>query len=142
MNTKCHRMIAVFLAVAMAVTTIDMPKARAVTLSEWLAGEQKNNQTVVYDSELNQTKYAEVQKQYKEQGYQRGDCVIRLGSEQADGVHASSYQGVEQALERFLALTGEEKAALGAAADEALQTTHAAGQVARDYRSALLRLWV
>ena len=49
---------------------------------------------------------------------------------------------MEQALERFLALTGEEKAALGAAADEALQTTHAAGQVARDYRSALLRLWV
>lgn len=43
--------------------------------------------------------------------------------------------GVEQALERFLALTGEEKAALGAAADEALQTTHAAGQVARDYRT-------
>ena len=49
---------------------------------------------------------------------------------------------IEQALERFLALTGEEKAALGAAADEALQTTHSAGQVARDYRSALLRLWV
>ena len=54
----------------------------------------------------------------------------------------ATQQGVEQALERFLALTGEEKAALGAAADEALQTTHAAGQVARDYRSALLRLWV
>ena len=54
----------------------------------------------------------------------------------------AAQQGVEQALERFLALTGEEKAALGAAADEALQTTHAAGQVARDYRSALLRLWV
>ena len=54
----------------------------------------------------------------------------------------ATQQGVEQALERFLALTGEEKAALGAAAAAALQTTHAAGQVARDYRSALLRLWV
>ena len=31
---------------------------------------------------------------------------------------------------------------MGEAAAAALQTTHAAGQVARDYRSALLRLWV
>ncbi len=98
MKSRCRRLLTIILAAAVIATSVEPPHARAATLSEWLAGEQESNKTVVYDSELNQTKYAEVQKQYKEQGYQRGDRVIRLGSEQAKGVQASSYQGVEQAL--------------------------------------------
>ncbi len=98
MKSNCRRLLATVLIMATVLTLVEPLQARSATLSEWLAGEQENNQTVVYDSELNQTKYSEIQKQYKERGYSRGDRVIRLGSEQVQGASVHSYQGVEQAL--------------------------------------------
>ncbi len=98
MRSKCRRFFALILATVMIVTALGPATARAATLSEWLAGEQENNKVVVYDSELNQTRYGEVQKQYQEQGYRSGDGVIRLTAEQAQGALTSSYQGLEQAI--------------------------------------------
>lgn len=51
-------------------------------------------------------------------------------------------RGVEEALLQFIGMNGEQRAAMGNRALEALETTHSAEQVAQDYRSALLRLWV
>lgn len=51
-------------------------------------------------------------------------------------------RGVEEALLRFLSMNEQGRAALGRRAADALRTTHSPAQVARDYRSALLRLWV
>lgn len=71
---------------------------RAKTLSEWLQGEQENNRRVVYDSELNQTKYSDALMQYQQQGYSGGEGSIRLGPEQAPEAETISWQGVEEAL--------------------------------------------
>ena len=39
-------------------------------------------------------------------------------------------------------MTEQDRAALGRHAADAVRTTHAVAQVAQDYRSTLLRLWV
>ncbi len=98
MRSKYLRFFALVLATVMITTALEPATARAATLSEWLTGKQENNKVVAYDSELNQTKYSEVQKQYQEQGFKPGNGVIRLDANQAQGVLTSSYQGVDQAM--------------------------------------------
>lgn len=53
-----------------------------------------------------------------------------------------SQRGVEKELLRFISMTEQDRAALGRHAADAVRTTHAVAQVAQDYRSTLLRLWV
>ncbi len=65
---------------------------------------------------------------------QKAGCTIAAGE--------VTQRGVEEALLQFISLNEEGRAALGRHAADAVRTTHAAAQVARDYRSVLLRLWV
>ncbi len=69
-----------------------------------------------------------------ENAAQKAGCAIAAGE--------VTQRGVEEALLQFISLNEEGRAALGRHAADAVRTTHAAAQVARDYRSALLRLWV
>ena len=65
---------------------------------------------------------------------QRAGCAVPAGQ--------VTQRGVEEALLSFTMMNGEKRVALGRQAGDALCITHAPAQVARDYRGALLRLWV
>lgn len=64
----------------------------------------------------------------------RAGCAVPAGQ--------VTQRGVEEALLSFTMMNGEKRVALGRQAGDALCITHAPAQVARDYRDALLRLWV
>ena len=64
----------------------------------------------------------------------RAGCAVPAGQ--------VTQRGVEEALLSFTMMNGEKRVALGRQAGDALCITHAPAQVARDYRGALLRLWV
>ena len=65
---------------------------------------------------------------------QRAGCAVPAGQ--------VTQRGVEEALLSFTMMNGEKRVVLGRQAGDALCITHAPAQVARDYRGALLRLWV
>lgn len=95
---RCRRIMAVIILAVVLITSVEVPNVKAETLSEWLEGEKKSNQPVVYDSELNQTAYSDKLLQYEEQGYQSGKETIRLTAEMASDAEVFSYQGVDNVL--------------------------------------------
>lgn len=93
----CKR-IAVILSAIIFFMSIGPQTVHAITLSDWLQGEQETNESIDYDLSLEQADYADVQKQYAEQGYKRTGNNIRLTADQATNVQSSSYLETENVI--------------------------------------------